>query len=63
MEALQRENLGKQGKNEEKKETNDNISQKTGATKFTENDVDGISNINFNSAVQQEQITIDFLKK
>ena len=25
--------------------------------------MDGISNINFNSAVQQEKVTIDFLKK
>jgi hypothetical protein len=39
------------------------ISQKTGATKFTENDMDGISNVNYNSSVQQERISIDFLKK
>ena len=43
--------MGQEGKHEEKKEANDNISQKTGATKFTENDVDGISNINYNSEV------------
>ena len=55
--------MGQEGKHEEKKEANDNISQKTGATKFTENDVDGISNINYNSEVQNEKVTIDFLKK
>ena len=49
LQALQRANLGQEGKHEEKKEANDNISQKTGATKFTENDVDGISNNNYNS--------------
>ena len=33
---------------EEKKEV-DNISQKTGATKFTENEMDIMSNANYNS--------------
>lgn len=54
LEALQLANLGKEGKHEEKKEgsdINDILSQRTGATKFTENDVDGISNINYNSEV------------
>jgi len=41
----------------------DNISQKTGATKFTDGNEDIASNANFNLLAQQEKVTIDFLRK